>query len=644
MRRALAVASLLLGTSLGGCEGVLSNGPEIGAGGGKTSWSQGGGRPTGGGSGGANGAGGAAGGGVAAEGGGGGDTSRTLTMKAEGSGATDPAVGSHAYPVGAKVAVKAVPGTGATFTGWSGAASGTTTPLTITLDADKELTATFSTSPRPTTFTNPVLWEDLADIDIIRVDDTFYYSASNMHYSPGAPILRSYDLVNWEYAGHSVPVLDFGPAYDLNGGRAYVRGTWASSLNYRKSNKTFYWLGCIDGKTRILTASSVEGPWQEHPAINNCYYDAGLLIDDDDTMYVAYGTTTIRVAQLSADGFSEVKNQAVFTNSQYIEGSRFYKIKGTYYILVTQPASAEHVLKSSGGPFGPYTIRPLVQGAAPPVPGAGNPHQGGIVQTQNDDWYYMAFIDAYPGGRVPVLAPITWSADGWPTIDRINQGWAATYPFPNVPPSPRVTKPPTGRDTFSETTLGPEWEWNHNPDNSKWSSGSGLTLQTATVTNDLYSARNTLTHRILGPTSTATIELDSGNMKDGDRAGLVLLRDSSAWVGVKRDAGAYRLAMVSQLTMDKNWNTTGTGSEVAGTSISGGRIWLRLAADIHPGAGKTARFSYSTDGTNFTSIGSPFVMGNDWAFFPGHRFGIFNYATQSLGGSVKVAAFDLASP
>jgi len=48
----------------------------------------------------------------------------------------------------------------------------------------------------PGTFQNPVLWEDLADLDILRVDDVFYYSASNMHYSPGAPILRSYDLVH----------------------------------------------------------------------------------------------------------------------------------------------------------------------------------------------------------------------------------------------------------------------------------------------------------------------------------------------------------------------------------------------------------------------------------------------------------------
>ncbi|KAG8845076.1 hypothetical protein FRB91_002091, partial [Serendipita sp. 411] len=69
-------------------------------------------------------------------------------------------------------------------------------------------------------FTNPVIWNDLADLDVKRVGSIYYYSASTMHYSPGAPILRSYDLFNWEYIGHSVPRLDFGTQYDLTSSRA----------------------------------------------------------------------------------------------------------------------------------------------------------------------------------------------------------------------------------------------------------------------------------------------------------------------------------------------------------------------------------------------------------------------------------------
>ncbi|MEU7825526.1 family 43 glycosylhydrolase [Catellatospora sp. NPDC049133] len=507
-----------------------------------------------------------------------------------------------------------------------------------------------SSSPPPSggTFANPVLWQDFADIDIIRVGDTYYYSASTMHYSPGAPILRSYDLVNWEFAGHSVPTLDHSNAYNLNGnGRAYVKGIWASTLNYRPSNSTFYWMGCMEfNKTYVYTASAVDGTWSKRSTINNCYYDAGLLVDDNDTMYVAYGNSNISVAQLSADGLSQVRTQQVFTTPSSVgtlEGARFYKRNGSYYIFLTRPANGQYILKSSS-PWGPYTMQQLLLNLPGPVSGGGVPHQGGLVQTQNGAWYYLAFVDSYPGGRIPVLAPVTWTADGWPQLQLVNGAWGSSYPKPNLPAPPRQVKPMIGTDTFSGTALGPQWEWNHNPDTSRYTVNNGLRLQTATVTNDLYNARNTLTHRIQGPSSTATIALDYSSMRDGDRAGLAMLRDSSAWIGVKRDNGTTRVVMTNGLTMDGSWNTTGTGSENASASISGGRIWLRVNADIRPGSGRQARFSYSTDGTNFTALGSAFTLNNAWQFFMGYRFGIFNYATQALGGSVTVSRFDLTTP
>jgi hypothetical protein len=102
--------------------------------------------------------------------------------------------------------------------------------------------------------------------------------------------------------------------------------------------------------------------------------------------------------------------------------------------------------------------------------------------------------------------------------------------------------------------------------------------------------------------------------------------------------------MTNGLTMNSSWQTTGTGTEQAGANISGGRIWLRVNADIRPGSGRQARFSYSTDGTNFVGLGPAFTLNNAWQFFMGYRFGIFNYATQSLGGAVTVRRFDLTTP
>ena len=510
--------------------------------------------------------------------------------------------------------------------------------------------------PPTANFSNPIMWEDLPDPEVIRVDNVFYYTASNMHYSPGGPILRSWDLVNWDYVGHAVPVLDFSTKYDLQGGQAYIKGTWASSLHYRKANKTFYWIGCIEfSKTYVYTAPAAEGPWKKTSTINNCYYDCGMMVDYDDSaddagesMFIAYGSPAMKVAQLkvAADGsVSEVKSQQVFSLSgTTLEGSHFFRYKGSYYITPTRPADGEFVLKSSSA-MGTYTSQAIINRNSGPISGGGTPHQGSFIQTQNGDWYYMAFQDAFPGGRIPVMAPVNWSADGWPTVQLSGSSWAASYPSPNVPRPPQSTKPHAGIDTFAGTTLAPEWEWNHNPDNTKWSIDNGVTLKTATVTTDLYKARNTLTHRNIGPQSTATIQLDITNMTDGDVAGLSLLRDKSAYVAVKKSGGTSKVSMVSGLTMNtSNWDTTSTGTESASSPISGTTIWLRASMDARPGAGRQGKFSYSADGQTFTPIGAAYSLNNDWPFYPGYRYGIFNLATTMLGGSVKVKSFQQTVP
>ncbi|KAF9269374.1 glycosyl hydrolase/xylanase [Marasmius fiardii PR-910] len=491
---------------------------------------------------------------------------------------------------------------------------------------------------------NPLLYEDLADVDIIRVGNEFFLTSSTMHYSPGAPILHSFDLAHWEHIGHAVPSLDFGSTdYDLSGNRAYVRGIWASTFRQRPKNNDFLWLGCIDfTRTYVYRATQMAGPWSQYSVINNCYYDAGMLVDDDGTIYVAYGNTQISVAQLSSDGKSQVKAQQVYSSTVgTIEGSRMYKRNGVYYILVTGPPSKEYVLKSTSGPFGPYTIKSLVLDLPSPING-GSPHQGGIVDTPNGDWFYIAFSDAYPGGRMPVIAPITWGSDGYPAVTLANGRWGTSYTT-NLANQPLSMF--QGIDTFQ--SLGPRWEWNHNPDNNGWQINNGLVLRTVTVTDDLYSARNTLTTRIWGPQSTGTILLDLANMTDGDQAGLSIFRDTSAWIGVKRSGSTKQIIMVNGLTMGGSsssppWKTTSTGSTVATFNISANQLYLRATADIAPGGSNLASFSFSTDEKTFTNLGNTLKMNTDWTYFMGYRWAIFNFATKATGGSVTVKAFNMA--
>ena len=49
---------------------------------------------------------------------------------------------------------------------------------------------------------NPMLWADVPDPDVIRVGDTFYLVSTTMHLMPGAPVMASKDLKNWQTVGY----------------------------------------------------------------------------------------------------------------------------------------------------------------------------------------------------------------------------------------------------------------------------------------------------------------------------------------------------------------------------------------------------------------------------------------------------------
>lgn len=250
-------------------------------------------------------------------------------------------------------------------------------------------------------------------------------------------------------------------------------------------------------------------------------------------------------------------------------------------------------------------------------------------------------------GRLPSLHPVEW-ADGWPTLAK-NGVPQLVYTKPDVGTTYPEKILPTN-DNFRQYPLGMQWEWNHNPDDGKWTlfeRPGFLRLYTASVTDDLMQARNTLTQRIFAfhntkspygldtsRPSTGTVALHLKNMKEGDMAGLTIQQDPYAYIAVHMKDEKKQLiwAQDTLKTVDGFVPASVTETSVDIDTV----IYLRAQFDC--GTSKT-RFFYSTDNKEYVPLGNETTLQYNLSIFVGARFGIFNYATQALGGYVDVDWF-----
>ena len=83
--------------------------------------------------------------------------------------------------------------------------------------------------------TNPVIYADAPDMSMLRVGDTYSMSSTTMHMSPGVPIMKANDLVNWKLVNYAYDTLANIPTMNLDDGKnTYGRGSWASCLRYHE--------------------------------------------------------------------------------------------------------------------------------------------------------------------------------------------------------------------------------------------------------------------------------------------------------------------------------------------------------------------------------------------------------------------------
>ena len=498
---------------------------------------------------------------------------------------------------------------------------------------------------------NPMLWADVPDPDIIRVGDTFYLVSTTMHLMPGAPIMKSKDLKNWETVGYIFDKLTDSPKYDLSPteGTVYGRGQWATSLKYHKGK--FYALLAPNeagsmGDTYIFTADKAEGPWKIVSRMRH-FHDCSLFFDDDDRVYVVYGTGEMMELKKDLSDVIEGTHRHIFQREAdetgLLEGSRMIKHNGKYYLLMISHVYApgrhrREVCYRADNIQGPYEKRTILQSE---FGGFSYEAQGTIVDTQDGDWYGIIFQDRAGVGRVLTVMPCRW-IDGWPMLgDEEGKVPARVRPLKSGEPAKSIVC----ADDFSGEKLGLHWQWNHNPVDKAWSLTERpgyLRLKTARVVPNLYLAPNTLTQRMEGPKCTGSVALDLSKMKDGDIAGLAAFNDNSAVMAIKKVGKKLTLELSEQkvkLSQREKKVENVDIKVVESVELKQQKIWLRIDANFVPRT-DIANFSYSLDGKEWTKIGGDYRMGFDWQrFFMGTKFGIFNYATKKVGGYVDIDEF-----
>lgn len=518
------------------------------------------------------------------------------------------------------------------------------------------------------TYTNPLFYDEFSDPDILRVGDDYYLAGTTMHTVPGLVILHSRDLVNWENISYCFDRFDFDDdAFSLrNHKEIYGQGVWAPAIRY--ANGQFYVFTNINGKgLQCYTSKDIHGPWKHHN-MQGRIYDLSVLFDDDGKIYAIHGYGEVKCTELKSDmsGPIEETERTIIPEGNAVgEGHHMYKIGGMYYLISTDYRPNGRTLcsrsKSIWGPYETITITAdetfgyhaasltqVPQGEQYRIGHDGtkfgipevdkdatactNIHQGGIVEDQSGQWWALLMMDFHSIGRTVTLAPITWK-DGWPMLGlEGNLGRAPrTWLKPDINASVQPHAPYERSETFNGKTLGRVWQWNHNPDDRKWRLKNGRLRLQSMPAEQLMWARNTLTQRVIGPVSVATVELYTKGMKDGDVAGLGNINVPCSWIGIVKDGQQTILRCFEQATND-----------TIDTSVTTDKLWLRIVGNYDH---DSAHYEYSLDGERYQQIGREMPLSYQLISFQGSRHALFafNYKGKN-GGYAEFDNFSVEEP
>jgi beta-xylosidase len=482
------------------------------------------------------------------------------------------------------------------------------------------------------TYKNPIIFADYSDPDVIRVGDDFYLTASSFSCFPGLPVLHSKDLVNWKivsYAIQQYPIERFATPF-------HGAGVWAPAIRFH-AGWYYIFYGDPDHGVYMARTQSPAGTWKPLVQVKEAkgWIDTCPFWDDDGKAYLVHAfagsragiSNILHINRMSPDGTHLLDEGTLVVDGNAegyttLEGPKLYKREGYYYIMAPGGgvSTGYQIVFRSKTIFGPYESKIVLEQGDTSVNG---PHQGGWVQTQSGQDWFIHFQEVLPYGRITHLQPMKW-VDGWPVMGDAGHP-VASNAKPDVGKSWPVEVPQTS-DEFDSATLGLQWQWWANW-NESWYS---LTVRPGMLRLNavswptplpLYNRPNLLLQKFPAEAFTVTASLDCSGLQDGDRAGLVVAGMRMSALQVAKSTSGLRVVRTDSLSARPHGHrgdpTTQPDTEAGSANIAGETASLRLTVS----SGGECALSYSADGRNFQTLGDSFKAVNDsWI---GAKVGLF---------------------
>jgi len=489
------------------------------------------------------------------------------------------------------------------------------------------------------TYKNPIINADYSDPDLCRVGDDYYMTASSFSCAPAIPILHSKDLVNWQLVNYAMKRISPDEVFSKP---MHGKGVWAPCVRFHNDEFFIFW-GDPDYGIYMIKTRNPLGDWTEPVLVlaGKGLIDPSPLWDDDGRVYMVHGWAASRaglnsiltVNELSADASKVIGETALVYDgmkdgNHTTEGPKFYKRNGFYYIMAPAGGVEQgwQIAMRSKNVYGPYECKMVMAQGKSSING---PHQGGWVETQTGESWFINFQDKAAYGRVIHLQPMKWVND-WPVIgvDKDGDGCGEpvqSYKKPNVGKTYPI-ETPVESDEFSSEKLGLQWQWHANPKQSfGMPSRLGfMRLYAEYLPEDyvnFWQVPNLLLQKTPADEFTATTKLDFYSKTTDEKTGLIVMGWNYSYIAlVKKEIGFALQQSVCIDAEKKNPETL-----IATKEINESKIYLRIQVK----SGAICKFSYSIDGRKFLPFGEPFkARQGKWI---GAKVGIFCQSPLKAG-------------